>query len=383
MSAEPLFLFGTLRHAPLYAAVAGQPLDEMPAWLPGHAVTQAVGQDGSTLNFPLFTARPGARAQGALIRPDAGARARLDLYERVFGYEPVPMTVQTATGPVEAAIYLTDASRWSAGRDWSLTDWASGHGALTTEVASEVMVLLERFAPETVLRRYAMLTAHVASRRRAKVEAAPAHRRRTPQPGDVAVTARRLPYAGFFGIEEQDLRFRHHDGSLSQPVARAAFVAADAVTLLPWDPVRDRVMVVEQFRFAPFVRGDGNPWTLEAIAGRVDANETPEQAARREAVEEAGLSVGALHCVGRYYPSPGAVTEYLYSYVAATDLPETAAGVHGLSTEAEDIRTHIVAFDDALAMIESGEIANAPLILSLQWLALNRQRLRDGGQSGR
>ena len=98
----------------------------------------------------------------------------------------------------------------------------------------------------------------------------------------------------------------------------------------PYDPVRDTVMLVEQFRFGPHARGDARSWSLEPIAGRIDPFETPEVAVRREAAEEARLSLHALHRIGRYYVSPGAVTEYLITYVGIANLPASAEGVSGL-----------------------------------------------------
>jgi ADP-ribose pyrophosphatase len=196
--------------------------------------------------------------------------------------------------------------------------------------------------------------------------------RRRTGPGDVQVLAKRRPYTGFFAVEEYDLRFRRFDGGMSDVVSRTAFVTGDAVTVLPYDAVRDRVLLIEQFRPAPFVRGDAECWSLEAIAGRVDAGETPEDAARREAVEEAGLALGDLLFVAGYYPSPGAVAEYLYSYVALTDLPDGIAGVFGLDGEAEDIRGHLVSFDALMGLVQSGEINNAPLVLTALWLARER-----------
>jgi 8-oxo-dGTP pyrophosphatase MutT (NUDIX family) len=115
---------------------------------------------------------------------------------------------------------------------------------------------------------------------------------------------------------------------------------------------------------------------LEAIAGRVDPGETPQEAARREAVEEAGLALGELLEVASYYPSPGAKAEYLYSYVALTDLPDGTGGTFGLATEAEDIRSHLISFDQLMALVRSGEAANAPLILTALWLERERSRLR-------
>jgi nudix-type nucleoside diphosphatase (YffH/AdpP family) len=155
---------------------------------------------------------------------------------------------------------------------------------------------------------------------------------------------------------------------------RGVFVMADAVTVLPYDPVRDVVMLIEQFRVGIYRRGDPHPWSLEVIAGRVDGGETVEQAALREAREEAGLDLKTLYKVSSYYPSPGAATEYLTSYIATADLPDSLAGLGGLASENEDIRTMIVPFDTLMAAVTSGEAENAPLIIS----ALGLARMRDG-----
>jgi nudix-type nucleoside diphosphatase (YffH/AdpP family) len=207
-------------------------------------------------------------------------------------------------------------------------------------------------------------------------QAGPAEVRRRAQAGDVQIAHRTEPYAEFFAIEEQELTYRRFDGEMSAPVHRAAFVSGDAVTVLPYDARRDRVLLVEQFRFSPHVRGDANPWQLEAIAGRIDQGETPQDAARREGFEEAGLHLDDLRLIASYYPSPGAVTEYLYSYLALVDLPDSASGIFGLDTESEDIRAHLVGFDQLMQMCATGEIANGPVLLSALWLARERPSLR-------
>lgn len=376
---KPLFLYGTLRHAPLLAMVSGdEGLPVTPATLEGYATLHALGPDGAEQNFPLITQRPGARAQGMVIRPNAAARARLDSYERAFGYDTHPVTVQTAEGLVVTDVYLPQAGLWQGGREWSLSDWARRHGPLIVETAAEVMALLPHTPPDAVMTRYRMLQMRVASRARARADAAPATLRRRPQPGDIVIDDHTTPYARFFGVEEADLRFRRFNGAMSEQVRRAAFVMSDAVTVLPYDPKRDCVMVVEQFRFGPLARGDLNPWSLEPIAGRIDTGETPEQAVRRETLEEAGLELGDLLPLGGYYPSPGAVSEYLYSFIGLARLTAEEEGVNGLESEAEDIRAHVISFARLMELVDSGEVRNAPLLLSAHWLARHRDGLRKG-----
>jgi ADP-ribose pyrophosphatase len=194
--------------------------------------------------------------------------------------------------------------------------------------------------------------------------------------GEVVAGVPQASHAGFFGLDIWELQHRRFDGRMSAGLVREVFVMGDAVTVLPYDPVRDRVLLIEQMRMGPLGRGDPLPWQLEAIAGRIDPGETPEVAARREAMEEAGLVLGALEKVAEYYPTPGAVTEYLYSYVALCDLPDGVAGVFGAAEEAEDIKGHLMPFDRLVEVMAAGEIGNAPLLLTVLWLQRERDRLR-------
>jgi nudix-type nucleoside diphosphatase (YffH/AdpP family) len=181
-------------------------------------------------------------------------------------------------------------------------------------------------------------------------------------------------YTQHFAVEEHVLRHRRFDGTMSEAVARSVFTSGDAVTVLPFDPGRDAVLLIEQFRAAPHARRDPRPWCLEAVAGRCDTLEPPEATARREAREEAGLELGRVERIAAYYPTPGIAAEFITAFVGEADLA-AAGGLHGLAAEHEDIRALVVPLDDALAAAERGEINNAPLLLSLFWLARHRGRL--------
>ena len=195
-------------------------------------------------------------------------------------------------------------------------------------------------------------------------------------PKIVTSYANRTVYNGFFSVKEYDLSFTKFDGSKSDIVTRSALISFDAVIVLPYDPIHDRVLLVEQFRAGPFARQDEDPWCLEPIAGLIDQGETPEEAGLREAHEEAGLTLSRLELVARSYPSPGISTEFFHQYIGITSLPETTGLVSGLASEAEDIRSHIFCFSDFLKMIDAGQITVGPAILLGLWLAQHRDKLR-------
>jgi nudix-type nucleoside diphosphatase (YffH/AdpP family) len=285
-----------------------------------------------------------------VLGPDdgsAGAQAeRLQFYAEVMGIGPVG---DPGPGP----------------------DLGPG-GAEAEALAGLVMEAFGQLSAVDVRRRLGSLRVAAASRVRAAGAVGRGLRQGT---GEVLVTGRHQAHAGFFGLEVLDLSHRRFDGTMSSRVTREVFVSGDAVTVLPYDPGRDRVLLIEQFRTGPLGRGDPLPWQLEAIAGRIDPGETPEEAARREAVEEAGLVLGRLEPVAGYYPSPGVTTEYIYSFVALCDLPDGSAGIFGSASEGEDIRGHLVSLDALVAAVAGGEVANAPMILTALWLQRERLRL--------
>lgn len=368
------FFCGTLRHLPLLAIILGRAVQGEAAVLPGVALYWA--KDGS---FPVIVADPMAEAEGIVLRNLSDLDvARLDFFEGGFGFQARPHQVRLADGTLLAAMVFgpdPDEAEAVSAAPWLLADWQDRHAAEFEATARDYLAQFGVKPPRAVAARFAQMMVRGAARVRAS-DTAPTTLRHPAQPSDIDVAALREPYARFFAMEEFDLSFRRFDGNMSPKVTRAVFVACDAVTVLPYDPQRDRVLVIDQFRTGPYARGDGQPWQIEVIAGRIDAGETPEAAARREAEEEAGLHLGALLPVARYYPSPGCSSEFIYSFVALTDLPDDAAGVFGIAGEAEDIRGHLLGFDQLMALVASGEISNAPTLLTAFWLAQHRKDLR-------
>ncbi|TGN62005.1 NUDIX domain-containing protein, partial [Paracoccus liaowanqingii] len=249
--------------------------------------------------------------------------------------------------------------------------------ALAAEIARQILDADPATDPDLLAWRLPMTGIWAASRLRAQAMA-PSGQGVVALRGDEAVTtlARHQPFLGYFGVARHDLTHALHQGGTSVAMTREAFLMGDAAVLLPWDPVRDRVLIIEQFRFAPALRGDPQPWLLEPIAGRVDAGETPEAAILREAREEARLEVTRLVPAFHAYPSPGAVCEFLYQYVGIADLPDGIAGIHGLDGEAEDIRGHLMDRAALSALVDAGQIANGPLATLSLWLDARVDRLR-------
>ena len=353
-----VFLYGTLLHAGHRAAVLGREVETAPATLEGWRRGRAGGAP-----WPALAPEAGARVAGAAFEAGDGDLARLDRYEGAHGY--VREAVTLADG-APAAAYLPGEGASGPAGEWSLEDWARDWAALAVEAAHEAMEEVGDLAP-----RMASIRRRAAARLAARAEG-------PDRSAEVEVLRRTRRYSGFYALDEFELRHRRFDGDWSAPLTRAALVGFDAAIVLPYDPARDRVLLIEQFRVGYFARGAANPWALEPVAGIVDPGETPEACARREAAEEAHLTLGALHRVASGYACPGNVTEFHHSFVGLCELPDGAAGTGGLAEEHEDVRAHVLPADELIAQAGDGRLLNAPLALCALWLALHRDRLRGG-----
>lgn len=195
---------------------------------------------------------------------------------------------------------------------------------------------------------------------------------------DVEVLSREHCFKGFYRLDRLRLRHRQFAGDMGPVLSRELFVRPDAVCVLPYDPIRDEVVLIEQFRVGALGK-DANPWLLELVAGLIDKDEQPEEVAHREAQEEADLLLGPLWPVTRYFPSPGGSDEFVHLYIGRCD-SQGAGGVHGLAEEGEDIRVHVLPFSEAWQAVSDGVINNAASIIAIQWLALHRDEVRQQWQ---
>jgi ADP-ribose pyrophosphatase len=341
---------------------------------PGPVVTlegHRLASDEHGLRVAL-TQGPGA-IKGRLVQLDRDQRARLDFAMAAFGARPfaVTVTVTAAGGTAPALAYCFDPGAVPE-------DTPPGEGEALARLAEALDEIAGHFGglPAEVLPGLLHgIGVRALGRSRGALRRAPLVLGSPLGTAEVEPIERRQPYARYFGIEEHLLRHRRFDGAMSAPLQRAVFTSGDAVVVLPYDPRHDAVLLIEQFRAGPWARRDPRPWVLETVAGRCDRNEPPEQTARREAREEAGLELGRVERIGSFYPSPAIMSEFITAFVGEAELA-AAGGVYGLAEEHEDIRAIAVPLEAALAAVDDGEIDTAPLMLALLWLRANAERLR-------
>ncbi len=192
--------------------------------------------------------------------------------------------------------------------------------------------------------------------------------------GDVVIIQREGLYKRFFSAEKIQFIHRLFHGGWSKEIERELFVRGEAVAVLLYDPVRDLIGAVEQFRIGALEQANG-PWCYEMVAGMVEEGELPEEVARRELIEEANVKPYRLHPICDFLPSPGGSNEKIYLYCGLCDLSQ-AGGVYGLPEEGEDIRFHVLSAEEVFAELLNGRFNNAAALICLQWLQLNRASLR-------
>ena len=195
---------------------------------------------------------------------------------------------------------------------------------------------------------------------------------------DVEVLEKSTVYSGFFKMQRYQIKHRLIKGGWSPVLSRECFDRGPAVGVLLYDPYKDAVVLVEQFRIGALEAHEG-PWQLELVAGILEDGESPEDVVHRESTEEAGSDVLALEYIYEYYPSPGGCNEKLFLYCGGID-SSGVGGVHGLEEEGEDIWVQVFPREEAWHILQENYINNAATIIALQWLQMNYQRLQEKWQ---
>jgi len=316
-----LFVYGTLRCHELMTAIAGAAVASKPATLHGYAVHPVADHI-----VPMIRPALDAVAEGCLYL-DIGEEIqfKLDLYEGAFGYALISVDVQTDQGPRQAKMYLPPVDQPFDDRPWSLTDWEKDHLAPTLLTVDEIFRRDPLPSKDWLRDRWAIIEKRAWAKHRAsKDTVGAATLRHQPNENDATILQQRAPQGEFFQLQSFEVSHRQFRGKHSGALQREVFVGTDAGLILPYDAKRDRVLLVEQLR----------------------------------------------------YPSPGGSTDFFYCYLGLCDLPNLDSYTGGLIDEAEDLRLHTLPFDDAMSLIETGEIRIGVLIMMLYWLGRERDRLR-------
>ncbi len=199
----------------------------------------------------------------------------------------------------------------------------------------------------------------------------------------VAVTERITPYRGYMRMDSYRLRHSDFNGGWSIELSREVMERGHAVAVLPYDPVSDQLVLIEQFRIGGYSAPETSPWQIECVAGMIEPHQLVEDAAHRETHEETGLRIFDLEPIHTYLSSPGCTSETIKMFCGQVD-STGADGIHGLADEGEYIRVFKVPVEEAFSWLDKGRIENGMTIIALQWLKLHldqmRRKWRVGGQ---
>lgn len=191
---------------------------------------------------------------------------------------------------------------------------------------------------------------------------------------DVDIDSKKVVFDGFFTMLAVTLKHRLFGGGWSQTITREIFQRGDASAAILYDPERDLIGLVEQFRIGA-LDSEYSPWCLEVVAGMMEAGESPEALIRRELHEEAGIDDAELIHITSYYSTPGGCSEKIHLYCALCDLSE-AGGIHGLEDENEDILLQVFPAQEVFTVMLNSRMNNAATLLGLQWLQIHRKSLQ-------
>lgn len=192
---------------------------------------------------------------------------------------------------------------------------------------------------------------------------------------DYEILSENQVYDGYCAVKQLNLRYKLFQGGYSHTVKRDLITRSEAAAVLLYDPKRDALVMIEQFRTGA-LQDMQSPWLLEIVAGIIEPNDTAENTAYREAKEEANCEIFSLKHISTYRVSPGISSEVTHVYCGLVNAPE-GPNIHGLIDEGENIKVHILPSDEVIALLNQGKINSASAVIALQWFVINRSSLRD------
>jgi len=202
--------------------------------------------------------------------------------------------------------------------------------------------------------------------------------------GDVEIIDKEDAYGGYFRVDRYHLKHRQFEGGWGREISREIFERGHAACCLLYDPVLDKLVLIEQFRTGAFAalsspwfdEGQTSPWLIEIVAGIIEDGENPEDVIRREVQEEAGCDVEELEPLFHYLVTPGGSSESMFSFIGRVDA-SNVGGIHGLEAEGEDIRVLVVDVNEAFDMFDQGRVINSMTMIPLLWFRSHHQGVRS------
>ena len=182
----------------------------------------------------------------------------------------------------------------------------------------------------------------------------------------VDIESKQRIFDDFFKIDEVQLSHERFDGQMSQTFRQLVFERGDSVAAVLMNTDAERIILIKQFRYPTYEKGPG--WILEAIAGKLEAGESPEESVRREILEEAGYRVNSLTHISTFYVSPGGTSERIILFLAQVSDTDKVARGGGLPTENEDIQLVEFSLPELWQALNDGQIVDAKTLIGLLWL---------------
>jgi ADP-ribose pyrophosphatase len=193
-------------------------------------------------------------------------------------------------------------------------------------------------------------------------------------------------FRSLFRVVRAVVRYTTFGGGWSEPAERVNFERGESVGILLYDPNRDAVVLVRQFRYPVYAslseedrrNAAWKAWLLEIVAGVKEPDLEVAHVANKELLEEAGYEVeGPVRKIATIYPSPGGTSERITLFLGLADSRTPIAAGGGVATEVEDTQVVVLPFEEALAAVDRGEIQDGKTVVALQHLArLDRRSLK-------
>ncbi len=183
------------------------------------------------------------------------------------------------------------------------------------------------------------------------------------------IVSKKNLYDGFFKMNEIVLKYKKYDGTWTNSISRELFGGAQVSAVLPYDPLKKEIILIQQFRPGTISKNLDN-YLIEIVAGIIDEGETPEDAAKRECFEETGCVIKKLIPIQGYFPAPGSSESFYHLFLGET---ETFSGtrIMGLENENEDIKVQSFKSSKVREIMQKGKILNGLTLIALQWFFLN------------